>query len=68
YLASGEEVSHPAGDPQETRARLLRSFEGMAAGEFEPTPGAQCRWCDFLSFCDAGQEYMTDREAHAAPN
>ncbi|MDP9241743.1 MAG: ATP-dependent helicase [Actinomycetota bacterium] len=61
YLASGEEVSHQAGDPQETRARLLRSFEGMAAGEFEPTPGPQCRWCDFLSFCDAGQAYMAER-------
>ncbi|MFL5768004.1 MAG: ATP-dependent DNA helicase [Actinomycetota bacterium] len=61
YLASAEEVVTQAGDPATTRARLLESFERMAAGEFEPTPGPQCAWCDFLPFCDAGQAYMAAR-------
>jgi CRISPR/Cas system-associated exonuclease Cas4 (RecB family) len=65
YLASGEEVSYPAGDPAETRVRLLRSFAGMAKGQFEPTPGPHCRWCDFLAFCDAGQAYMAEKEERA---
>jgi DNA helicase-2/ATP-dependent DNA helicase PcrA len=68
YLASGEEVSYPAGDPAETRARLLRSFAGMAKGQFEPTPGPHCRWCDFLAFCDAGQAHMAEREERAVPD
>jgi DNA helicase-2/ATP-dependent DNA helicase PcrA len=63
YLASGTEVSHPAGDPEAVRERLLRSFEAMASGAFDPTPGPQCRWCDFLSFCDAGQGYVAEHES-----
>ena len=58
YLAGAEEVSTPAGAPEQTRARLLESFRRMADGEFEPTPGPQCRWCHFLPFCDAGRAYM----------
>jgi DNA helicase-2/ATP-dependent DNA helicase PcrA len=58
YLASGEEASRPAGDPAETRARVARSLEGIAARAFSPQPGEQCHWCDFLSFCDAGKAYV----------
>jgi ATP-dependent DNA helicase UvrD/PcrA len=58
YLASGEEASRPAGDPEETRARVTEALRGIAAREFTPQPGEQCRWCDFLSFCDAGKAYM----------
>jgi hypothetical protein len=58
YLASGEEVSHPMGDPAEVRARVGASLGAIARGEFEPTPGPQCRFCDFRPFCDAGQAWL----------
>ena len=60
YLASGEEVSRPAGDPAEIRARVTEALRGIAAREFTPTPSEQCRWCDFLSFCDPGRAYVSD--------
>jgi DNA helicase-2/ATP-dependent DNA helicase PcrA len=58
YLASGEEVSTPAGDPDATRARALAALRGIAAGSFEPTPGSFCHWCDFLPFCDTGRRFL----------
>jgi DNA helicase-2/ATP-dependent DNA helicase PcrA len=59
YLATGDEWSRPAGDPAETRSRVLKSLAGIGAGEFTPTPGDQCRWCDFLPFCEAGQAFRS---------
>jgi DNA helicase-2/ATP-dependent DNA helicase PcrA len=58
YLATGEEVSRPADDPDKTRERVAAALRGIAAREFEPIPSEQCRWCDFLSFCDAGTAYV----------
>jgi DNA helicase-2/ATP-dependent DNA helicase PcrA len=58
YLASGEEVSRAAGDPEETRARVAEAFRGVVGRRFDPEPGPSCRWCDFLPFCDAGKGYM----------
>lgn len=58
YLASDEEVSHEARDPAAIRRRVVESLEAIAAGRFDPTPGDQCRWCDFLSFCDAGRKHL----------
>jgi DNA helicase-2/ATP-dependent DNA helicase PcrA len=58
YLASGEEVSHPMGDPAEIRARVGTSLAAIARGEFDPTPGRQCRFCDFRPFCDAGTAWL----------
>ncbi len=58
YLATGEEVSRPADDPEETRKRAISALGGIAAGAFDPTPSEQCHWCDFLSFCDAGKGYV----------
>ena len=60
YLASADEVSYPVDDPDEIRARVGAWLKGVAAGEFEPTPGAQCRWCDFNPFCDAGKRYLAE--------
>ena len=40
------------------------SASGCAASarvQFEPTPGDQCRWCDFLPFCDAGRAFQANR-------
>jgi DNA helicase II / ATP-dependent DNA helicase PcrA len=61
YLAGGEEVSHPMGDPDEVRARVSESLRSIGAGAFDPIPGAWCHHCDFLSFCDAGRAW-TARE------
>jgi DNA helicase-2/ATP-dependent DNA helicase PcrA len=61
YLASGEEVTRPAGDVEATRGRVGRALAGIAETRFDPTPGSQCRWCDFLSFCDAGRAYVAGR-------
>jgi DNA helicase-2/ATP-dependent DNA helicase PcrA len=58
YLASEEEMSHPMGDPDQIRARVVSSMKAMAAGEFSPTPGPQCRHCDFRAFCDAGEAWL----------
>jgi DNA helicase II / ATP-dependent DNA helicase PcrA len=58
YLASGDEVSQPMGDPAEVRQRVAASLAGIARGDFEPTPGAQCRHCDFRAFCDAGTAWI----------
>ena len=57
YLASGEEVSHPMGDPAEVRTRVGASLAEISRGEFEPNAGSQCRFCDFRSFCDAGKAW-----------
>ncbi|MDQ3990977.1 MAG: PD-(D/E)XK nuclease family protein, partial [Actinomycetota bacterium] len=58
YLAEGKEVTRPAGDPTEVRARVARALAGIAAARFEPTPGRQCGWCDFLAFCPPGREHV----------
>jgi RecB family exonuclease len=62
YLAGGEEVSHPMGDPDEVRTRVTASLRSIGEGAFDPTPGAWCHHCDFLSFCDAGRAWVA-REA-----
>jgi DNA helicase-2/ATP-dependent DNA helicase PcrA len=58
YLASDEVRSRPAGDPEETRMRVKDALSRIAEGEFDPTPGEQCHWCDFLAFCAAGRAYV----------
>jgi DNA helicase-2/ATP-dependent DNA helicase PcrA len=54
YLAAGDEVSHPVDDAGAIRGRVRTWLGGIADGRFDPTPGPQCRWCDFLPFCEAG--------------
>jgi DNA helicase-2/ATP-dependent DNA helicase PcrA len=58
YLASREEVSHPAASRDDIGRRIIAHLERMASGEFAPTPGEQCRWCDFRPFCEAGKAYV----------
>jgi DNA helicase-2/ATP-dependent DNA helicase PcrA len=58
YLSSGEEVRYEPGAPEEVRIRVATWLQGIAAGEFAPSPSDQCRWCDFLSFCDAGRAFV----------
>ncbi|MEW6060066.1 MAG: ATP-dependent DNA helicase [Actinomycetota bacterium] len=61
YLASGEEVTRRAGDSAAIRARVLEWLCGIRDSRFDPQPGEHCRWCDFLSFCDAGRSLMEGR-------
>jgi hypothetical protein len=61
YLSEGKEITRPAGDLDEIRKRLMASLSEMAQGMFEPSPGDQCRWCDFLNFCDAGRAHIAER-------
>jgi DNA helicase-2/ATP-dependent DNA helicase PcrA len=62
YLDAGEEVTRPAGNLEAIRARVMESLQGITGGKFDPTPGPQCRWCDFLAFCDAGRSFMQKQE------
>ncbi|HXF72243.1 MAG TPA: ATP-dependent DNA helicase [Actinomycetota bacterium] len=55
YLATGEEVSRPAGDPGETRGRVAGALRAIRSARFEPTPNPACRYCDFLPFCADGR-------------
>jgi hypothetical protein len=34
------------------------SLSEMAQGVFDTSPGVQCRWCDFLTFCGAGRAHL----------
>jgi DNA helicase-2/ATP-dependent DNA helicase PcrA len=58
YLSEGKEVSRPAGDLGEVRARVKTTLAGITAAEFDPAPGPQCHWCDFLPFCAAGRAFV----------
>ncbi|HEX2031223.1 MAG TPA: ATP-dependent DNA helicase [Actinomycetota bacterium] len=58
YLAEEKEVTRRAGDPAETRKRVGEALSRMASRQFQPTPGEYCRWCDFLSFCEAGRSHL----------
>jgi DNA helicase-2/ATP-dependent DNA helicase PcrA len=60
YLASEAESSHRVDDEAAIRGRLRAWLARIGEGRFEPTPGPQCRWCDFLTFCDAGSRHVAD--------
>jgi DNA helicase-2/ATP-dependent DNA helicase PcrA len=68
YLATGEELSVPAGDPEVIRERVKAVLRGVADRRFDPSPGDQCRWCDFLSFCSAGRAYVEERSPAGSPS
>jgi DNA helicase-2/ATP-dependent DNA helicase PcrA len=63
YLAEEKEVSRAAGDPQQTRGRVREALAGIIGGRYDPTPSERCRWCDFLSFCDAGRAFVAQGDA-----
>jgi CRISPR/Cas system-associated exonuclease Cas4 (RecB family) len=58
YLAGGDEVSYVVDDVEAVRERVAAWLRGIAAGAFEPTPGPQCRWCDFRAFCEPGRAWV----------
>jgi ATP-dependent DNA helicase UvrD/PcrA len=61
YIGAREEVSHPAPPASEVRARIATTLRSMA-GSFDPTPGEQCRYCDFLIACEAGRTWLAQAE------
>ena len=58
YVSEGKEVSRPAGEPSETRERLLAAFEAIRSESYDPVPGAACHWCAFLPFCGPGRGFV----------
>jgi DNA helicase-2/ATP-dependent DNA helicase PcrA len=58
YIGEGEEVSRPASPAAEIRSRIAATLRSLS--EFTPTPGPQCRSCDFLMACDAGKAWVDE--------
>jgi putative RecB family exonuclease len=38
------------------RQKIEDAAQGIANGEFDPTPGQHCRWCDYKSLCPATEQ------------
>jgi DNA helicase-2/ATP-dependent DNA helicase PcrA len=57
YIGEGEEVSRPASPAAEIRERIAATLQAISS-DFTPTPGPQCRSCDFLMACDAGRAWV----------
>jgi CRISPR/Cas system-associated exonuclease Cas4 (RecB family) len=66
YLASADEVSHPMEDPAVIRTRVVEALRSIDAGAFDPTPGTQCTYCDFRSFCVEGKTWLAAQDGVAA--
>ncbi len=59
YLGGGLHEDTTRADEEwvgSARSHLVELTESIAAGKFEPTPGAWCRNCDFLQFCEPGRQ------------
>lgn len=67
YLATGEEVSRPMGDPAAVRALIGSALDRIASGAFEPTPGPQCAYCDFRAFCEPGLAWVATQGSGLSP-
>ena len=40
----------------DAQQEIQEAAEGIAHGQFEPTPGQHCRWCDFRRLCPATEQ------------
>ncbi len=49
-------ASRTAKQLESAQARIEEAAAGIAAGEFGPTPGSHCRWCDFRRLCPATEQ------------
>ena len=59
YLGGGlHEVTHRADGAwvESARQHLVTITDNIGNREFDPRPGAWCGTCDFLQFCDSGQQ------------
>jgi ATP-dependent DNA helicase UvrD/PcrA len=59
YIGAGEEASRSSPPASEVRERISRTLRSLA-GSFEPTPGEQCRYCDFVIACEAGRAWLAE--------
>lgn len=55
YLAADLISQRQVDDAETIRGRIAEMLRDIAAARFEPDPSDHCRWCDFLSFCEAGK-------------
>lgn len=44
----------------EARTHVERLVDRGINGPFDPTPSDDCRWCDFLHLCPAGQQHQAN--------
>ena len=59
YLATDEERSHGVDDVEAGSGRASRSgSRGSRRRRSRRRRDPQCRWCDFLAFCDAGKAWV----------
>ena len=57
YLNEGKIISFLGGDKEkaEQKEKILSEIEKIKKSDFAPTPGWQCKFCDFKDICDHSQ-------------
>ena len=57
-LADGAEVktSRTTKQLETAQQKIEEVAEGIAAGDFEPTPGSHCVWCEFKKLCPVTEQ------------
>lgn len=53
---SQAETCRTAKQLNDAQQEIQEAAEGIARGEFDPTPGQHCRWCDFRRLCPATEQ------------
>jgi DNA helicase-2/ATP-dependent DNA helicase PcrA len=53
---------------QEARDKVRQVAEGIKAGNFDPTPGFHCRWCEYRNLCPATEQKLYSIERAAGAN
>ena len=54
--SSQAESCRTAKQLETARRQIEEAAQGIAEGEFDPTPGQHCRWCDFRQLCPATEQ------------
>ncbi len=65
YFGDGLEEETAQADAawlEQARARLGSILDGISDERFEPEPSAACRHCDFVKFCEPGQQWLTENQ------
>ncbi len=65
YLGDGLEEDSTRADAKwldEARTRLTTLLDAINNERFEPEPSPACRHCDFVKFCEPGQQWLADHE------
>ena len=68
YLGGGLEVAAQEVDEEwleQARNRIEDLIEGIRSERFGPSPSRACRSCDFLQFCEEGQQFLASDQEHA---